>query len=119
MLFRSFQDVLEPGQWHLPYVREDDWPNTPGEPDDVPDMLKLSVACCASVSYNTVDGLVMTLDRATKLYDKLVGSTPMHASPLEHQAKVPGRAQDYHSNLGGNLGAGWVQLRKTIPGEAL
>jgi hypothetical protein len=51
-------------------------------------MLKLSVARCASTSFKTVDNLDMTLERAVALYDKLLNSRPMHASPFEHQAQA-------------------------------
>ena len=63
----------------------------------------------------------------------LVGSTPLHASPAEHQATpdhyvvqargkttfiADGRPREYASaHLAGNLGPGWIQYRKTLPGE--
>jgi hypothetical protein len=105
---------LQPGEWHLPFARS----YAPGE---VVDAIKLSVARCASTSYNTVEGFEMTLARAIALHDKLVGMDPLHASPCEHQAKV----DDYDHLLGcfvngcqrGNLAPGWVQYRKTLEGE--
>jgi hypothetical protein len=101
---------LKPGQWHLPYVTEtEDYVFTPES------CIKLSVARCASVSYNTVDGFQMTLDRAVSLHDKLVAGTPMHASPCEHQAAYTPAS----FSMGGNLGPGWVQYRKTLSGECL
>ena len=70
---------LAPGEWHTPFVTDGE--NTKLYGDEA---LKLSVARCASTSYKTVDGFDMDLDRAVAIYDRLVGSRPLHASPLEH-----------------------------------
>lgn len=88
---------LTPGQWHRPFVNDDDlcriddYPGGRG-PADIEyieqQATKLSVARCASTSYKTVDGFDMTMERAIQLYDKLVSSTPIHASPLEHAAQA-------------------------------
>jgi hypothetical protein len=97
---------LRPGEWHLPYV-------------SVPELqehglraaLELSTARCARVSYLNHDGSTPDIDRDRELYAALVGNTPMHASPLEHQASPSfGRHYDY---LSGNL-RGWVQHRKLV-----
>ncbi len=48
--------------------------------------IKLSVARCARVSYLTHEGKPPNVDDDLKLYDRLVGSVPLHASPAEHQA---------------------------------
>ena len=70
----------------------------------------------------------MTLERAELIYDKLYTMRPAHASPFEHQAMADngrrvGYPDDFYvnwaANLGGNLGEGWVQLRKTMPEECL
>ena len=108
--------LLNPGEWHLPFVTASDWND-----DYLEECKKLSVARCASTSYDTVEGFEMTLDRAAALHDKLVGMDPLHASPCEHQARV----DDYDHLLGcfvngdqrGNLAPGWVQYRKTLEGE--
>jgi len=82
--------TLQPSEWHLPFVT----PTDPKEPADKltgPELakaIKLSVACCASTSYKTVDGFDMTGERAEKIFDKLVRSEPIHASPLEHVAQA-------------------------------
>ena len=52
----------------------------------VQDLLKASSARCARVSYLTHDFKSPSLDKDADLFDKLVGSDPMHASPIEHQA---------------------------------
>lgn len=84
--------VLQPGEWHLPFVSADDWAEINGggvvTPDQHEACLKLSVARCASTSYKTVDGFDMTPERAIALHDKLVAAEPLHASPAEHQAQA-------------------------------
>lgn len=67
--------------WHLPYFSWDE-----ARYIDV-DYRKVSAARCASVSYKTVDGKPMTVDKALKIYDKLAGSEPKHLSPFEHIAR--------------------------------
>jgi hypothetical protein len=111
--------ILKPGEWHLPFLAP---PGATGVVvRDLDLAKKLSVARCASTSYNTVEGFDMTVDRAVSLYEKLSSANPMHASPFEHQA-TPDVLDDQISgwqqpHLHGNL-VGWVQLRKTMPGEA-
>jgi hypothetical protein len=95
--------ALAPGEWHLPYVLPEE-SNLP-----IQDQLALSTARCASVSYRTVEGSLMGIERARELYAKLVGSKPWHASPTEHQARV-GSSSILHSNLA----MPWQQHRKFI-----
>ena len=100
-------EVLEPGEWHLPFLTFEDWMDI-NEREPVPlNRLalarKLSVARCASTSYKTVDGFDMTLERAIEVHDKLVGSQPIHASPAEHVAQADGAEKvgypdDYYLN---------------------
>lgn len=90
MLAREIREVLEiqtvndlaPGEWHLPFVG----PLVHGLEYGMDELKALSVARCASTSYKTVDGFDMTVERAKEVYDKLVTSKPMHASPAEHVA---------------------------------
>jgi hypothetical protein len=124
----AYVQTLQPGQWHLPFVEP---VNSLDEPvydlngEALSNAIKLSVARCASTSYKTIEGFDMTLERAIALHDKLVASVPLHASPCEHQAKAdePWQVDEMceprwaNPELGGNLGAGWVQYRKTLPGE--
>lgn len=119
---------LSPGQWHLPYVTEDDWVeiNAGGvvTEDQVKTTIKISVARCARVSYLTHDGRRPTIEEDLALYERLIGSYPMHASPAEHQATPdkPAPAEDLwrtwqRAHQHGNFW-GWIQYRKTLPGEA-
>lgn len=79
---------LRPGQWYTPFT--DIKSLTHLSRYDQMDLIKLSVARCASASFKTVDDFDMTLERAVELSDKLLNSRPMHASPFEHQAMADG-----------------------------
>lgn len=125
---------LQPGEWHLPMATspveiEDMKSWLAGTGIDSADVLldcrkKLSVARCASTSFKTVEGFDMTADRAFALHDKLVASTPLHASPCEHQGQADSREiarsgwpRDWdHPHEHGNL-VGFRQYRKMLPGE--
>lgn len=95
---------LYEGQWHLPYVQELERERYR---DDL--LLMLSTARCARVSYLTHDGQTPDVDKDVDLYQKLVGSEPLHASPAEHQA-TPAKYADIKS---GNF-VGWIQHRQRI-----
>ena len=112
VLAKAIREVIETakpqelnhGEWHLPYVEQ-------GEllMDGIEAALMYSTARCARVSYHLHDGTVANPVADIKLYNKLVGSRPLHASPAEHQAlysKEYPRALGYHRNF-----VGWVQHR--------
>ncbi|MCE0538068.1 FAD-dependent thymidylate synthase [Kineosporia rhizophila] len=92
---------LEAGQWHTPYVGDDEQL----KPEDV---LKISSARCARVSYLTHDGIRDTA-KDLELYDRLVSAKPMHASPLEHVARPITATEKQLGNL-----RGWRQLRHDV-----
>ncbi len=99
---------LDTGMWHLPYTT----------PEEILDnttsvLLKMSTARCARVSYLTQEGTIPSVEKDLQLYDRLVGSVPLHASPCEHQALV-GLSGDIRS---GNL-RGWIQHRKILEQNA-
>lgn len=112
----NIPDKLEEGQWHLPFISDEDLAlvaNEVGQQVDfIPYLIKMSVARCARVSYLNHEGKKPSLEEDLKLYDRLVGSAPIHASPAEHQAQV-----SFLSMRSGNFGEGWVQYRKTLEGE--
>lgn len=97
---------LEPGQWHLPYVLEED---VKGAAGDIEILKKISVARCARVSYRTHDGNRPRFGEDIALHDQLLSSG--HMSPLEHAAQAV-ETCDFIGNF-----RGWMQYRKTIPGE--
>lgn len=113
----STPEVLEPGEWHLPFVTdfEKDWL-------DLETQKKVSVARCARTSYLTHDGNQPTVIKDLSLYQDLVGARPLHASPAEHQATPDKQIRNVSTattsweaaELHGNFQGGWVQNRKVI-----
>lgn len=108
--------VLEQGSWHLPFVDGKCMADTCLAINDLPKidlLIKRSVARCARVSYLNHEGQDPTLEQDLQLYERLVGSAPIHASPAEHQAQ----ARDFDDlRFSGNL-RGWLQYRKTLKNE--
>lgn len=117
---------LEPGQWHLPYVNE----AAVCYPGNEEQAIKVSVARCARVSYLTHGGKRPDVEDDLALYDRLIGSKPLHASPAEHQATpdefglevIPAWKLEHgpmfkHPEWHGNF-RGWIQYRKMLPGES-
>lgn len=88
----SRPDPLKTGEWHVPYVESyRDFSGqlgyfVDGESISTEDAIKVSASCCAQVSYRALD---QSLEKALKIYDALVSSKPVHASPFEHQAMAP------------------------------
>jgi hypothetical protein len=105
-LAASTPTCLRPGEWHLPYVTEEDWR---AHLLDV--LLKVSTARCARVSYRSHEGKVSTVEEDLRLFDRLLGADPKHASPAEHQARCLATPEP-----SGNF-TGWKQHRKQILGE--
>ena len=126
-------EILVEGEWHVPYVNtiidryrgrlyldENDKYVT------VEEARMISASCCAQVSYRKNDG---SLEKASMVFDRLINSVPVHASPVEHIATpIPytSDAMDYfgiegvtHINkdgvpFSGNL-HGWIQFRQLVP----
>lgn len=123
---------LRPGQWHLPFIHEEERNeefafqgdgNLSRSPLD--EARAVSVARCARVSYESFDtGRKSTVEEDLKLFERLL--TSGHWSPFEHQATpdsynegcdapIPlGWQRPY---LHGNF-KGWCQYRKMMPNEA-
>lgn len=123
----STPNLLQPGEWHLPYfVGEGDTYAERVEYVGQDNAIKVSVARCARVSYLTQEGKEPSIEEDLKLYDRLVGAVPLHASPAEHQAtpdtEIAGyerqgtRARWENESKHGNF-CGWIQYRKTLDGE--
>lgn len=124
---QSDPELLVPGDWHLPYIYAHGRGHVKGDlstPAALEIAKKLSVARCARVSYLTHDGRPTTVEEDLALYEKLLVSQPLHASPAEHQATPDaqwnnmggGFDQWKNPELHGNL-KGWIQFRKTLPNE--
>lgn len=123
-VFRELADAMqaaylksspEERNFHIPFID--------GESHLLEDLLRISVARCARVSYKLFDGKTSSYEKDIDLFDKLISAKPLHASPSEHQVmSVDGlkelisyRHLFYKSNeLNGNLFKGLVQYRKLL-----
>jgi hypothetical protein len=131
--------LLGLGEWHLPFVWKDggneqilDGLLPPGNEEaltPLAQMIRISVARCARVSYESFEtGKPSIIREDLKLYDRLLGAQPLHASPAEHQAtpdvqvQVSGIGMIWKHNFldrneHGNF-VGWRQYRQLLPGQA-
>lgn len=106
-IMASTPNELEFGEWHLPYIRQDDR----DELKDQMQLVRISCGRCARTSYLTHDG-VRSYEEDLRLAEKL--QQDGHMSPLEHPA-TPNRYSSKH--LSGNFSARWTQYRQTLPNE--
>lgn len=120
-LMKTAMDVSEPVRrttykglsccWHLPYITAEERATFLAAPVT---LARASAARCARVSFLNHDGTAPDLGKDLELADRLVGSRPLHASPVEHQAwPMPSGLGDGFS---GNF-RGWHQFRKQIEAE--
>lgn len=103
---KNIPENLQIGQWHMPFVREDEKKQFP-----ISDLIKFSVARCARVSYLNHDGTVPKPDKDIELHDRLLAQTPKHSSPAEAVAMAHAGVR-YEGNF-----RGFIQYRKTLPQE--
>lgn len=107
MMARAYRDS-EPchrrvnRDWHLPYIDADDLWELADE-----DLVKVSAARCARVSYKAHDGKTSTVAKDIELHDKLMRNG--HASPFEHQARCLEDGDERSGNF-----TGWSQYRQTL-----
>ena len=123
--------------YHLPYINQEDmgdgsvkYTNADGLDLSLADAIKVSVSCCAQVSYRKNDG---GLEKALKIYDMLGFAsdnpeTRVHASPAEHigwRVNIKNSSDcdlkyrnGFASYWSGNFN-GFVQLRQTMRGESV
>lgn len=110
-------------EWHTPYIQDGDHEkilayfhekkdatHTPTKKQIQDIKIKLSVARCARISYTPFNGNA-SIESELKRYALLVGSSPIHASPAEHQATP---TISLETNKSGNFDFGWLQYRKVI-----
>lgn len=100
----STPKLMQAGEWHLPYISEDEQKENTWKGSTTLDLRKISAARCARVSYLTHDGKQPDTFKDLQLFNMLAGGVPLHASPLEHQG-TPGNTDT------GNF-QGWTQFRK-------
>lgn len=134
------------GEWHLPYVNRRrigsqlEYYTDDGVAIGLDDAKAISASCCAQVSYRKSDD---SLEKAKMVFDRLINSEPVHASPVEHQATpiqetvddhvkwefinvtdAPSTWQDgiTHVDRNGRLWSanfqGWIQYRQLIPNQS-
>jgi thymidylate synthase ThyX len=110
----SIPVLLEPGQWHLPYISEEERSVLSLE-----SLRKISAARCCRVSYLKHDGTIPNIEEDLALFERLAGAVPLHASPLEHQATPDSlyTLQNWDHEGWDNYGlhgnfVGWIQHRK-------
>ena len=126
---------LDVGDWHTPYYEAGYWfkehQDTLGWYDkngvSLEDALAISSSCCAQVSYRLLDD---SIEKARMIYQRLVESEPVHASPFEHCAS-PMKYTEFcdiengwedgvtHMDKDGNMWSGnfqsYIQYRQLIP----
>ena len=98
---------LKDGEWHLPFIDEN---STLSHEEKI----YKSVASSARTSYNNHDGSSSTIEQDKKLYERLLGSMPMHSSPAEHQAMAVSDPNVKSGNF-----RGWIQYRQTLKGHTV
>lgn len=124
---------LYEGEWHTPYVRTYRARDTDkfyylDENDSyitAEEARMISASCCAQVSYRKNDSSV---EKAAIVFDRLINSVPVHASPVEHIATPITRTMQMsmfdneaitHLDRNGKLWSGnfmgWIQFRQLIP----
>ncbi|WP_454735442.1 FAD-dependent thymidylate synthase [Cupriavidus necator] len=98
------RDREDQAAWHLPYC-------TPVDRIILPlvDLRRISAARCARVSYLNHDQSLPNVDKDVQLYMDLVGSRPLHASPVEHQAYPLPLETQWSKNF-----RGWRQHREIV-----
>jgi hypothetical protein len=107
---------IKAGEWHCPFIPDDE--GMPVEAfmdqnqDGVINLVRISAARCARVSFMNHEGKVPSCQEDLALHDKLLSGVPLHASPAEHQAMAVGDPEVRSGNF-----RGWIQYRKTLRGE--
>ena len=116
----STPQTLQPGEWHLPLVEGIERKRllTARTMDGIPFAVVASTARCARTSYLNHDGTQPNVAKDLATYQQLVGGTPKHASPAEHQAQAVDNDERAGCLAGHGKVNGWAQHRKMINSEA-
>lgn len=96
-------NMIAPGTWHIPFITEKELMTHP-----INELLMISTARCARVSYGLNERKEVPLNKEIELYNKLITQIPIHASPCEHQARAIGKSAQSKNFLG------WQQYRQFI-----
>jgi hypothetical protein len=129
---RSVPVELKPDEWHLPYFEDGYW--KAGNQTPLKAARLISVSCCAQTSYRTND---TSLEKASAIFERLMGGIPKHSSPTEHQAtpmkfyedRYDAGGSDYkdsgttHIDMDRQCWSGnfkhWIQYRQLIANQNL
>lgn len=120
---------LLPGEWHLPYIKEEEWKDDDSEDYfTLEELKKCSVARCARVSYLNHDDTNPSIEDDLKLYDRLLEAG--HMSTFEHQSTPMDKViendyempsfdngvthMDRNYNLWSGNFKGWIQYRQIL-----
>lgn len=85
----STPKLLKAGEWHLPYIEDD-------SDLDLETQKRISVSCCAQVSYRKLD---TTPEKALQIYERLVKSEICHYSAFEHICRPLNDNETQYGNL--------------------
>lgn len=111
-LLKSRPQTLSRGQYHLPFITSDEvvalYAQPPIQVNQT--LVMMSAARCARTSYWNFDGKPASRADDERLCEKLLTS-PIHASPFEHQAQLIGDGE-FHGPL-----RGWKSYRMELPDE--
>ena len=105
LYMQSVPEALWPWQWHTPYVNGYDC----NDPEATEKAKKISVSCCAQVSYRKLDE---TPEKALQIFDKLIQGDVIHASAFEHVCRPLQPGEEQLGNL-----IGFRQYRHDIEQE--
>lgn len=120
--FESTPKILARGQWHTPYIRENEFSEIIGWLSGKADgwapslsllndtLIQVSTGRCARTSYLTQEG-IRDFNEDIKLHDRLRFHTPLHASPFEHVCQAMGDNERYAKYIG------WKSYRHMLPRE--
>lgn len=81
--------------YHLPFVLPEEHTSL-----SLPEKIMISVARCARVSYMNHGSTKIDIEADFKLYHRLHGAQPPHASPFEHVAQESGDSRMYANFIG-------------------
>lgn len=90
-LNKSEPNLLAIGDWHLPYILENDLKEY-----GIDTCKKISVSCCAQVSYRKLD---TTPQKALNIFDKLISGDVIHGSAFEHVCRPLNAGEKQIGNL--------------------
>jgi thymidylate synthase ThyX len=103
-MHRSSPQVLEPGEWHLPFIKEHEFKD-----HSLQNLARVSVARCARTSYYLQSGKVSDIQDDLAMCSRLLEAG--HMAPAEHPAEAVGYFKRYARYMG------WRSFRHTQPNE--